>query len=475
MGTDDGRSAMTEHLKGFQNQSSQLILFCGLPGTLKTYLSVRVSGRLGYGYLPTRSVGEINSSSEAGLKEARQKRYEALAQAALAALRLGASLVVDGGFMTKGSRAPLLNSVNPANTVLVNCLCDNENIRMQRLATRAMDPIDYENQSAQEILQADRAPIRLSSEDAAESELTKGTIGAILNVDTVNATTEWRGRPPQNLCVKLPQIIRELLREYICSQEAHSFNLALKAHFDELADQYESATEWRTNSELLASLQRKLMLKPARVLDIGTGTGLASEWYAKQGHHVVGVDISPMMLRKAAERLTLTVLGDATLLPFLDQYFDLILIRQCLHYVNPRRLLSSAIRTLRPEGSIVVSSAISSESSKTFWQEFKAVTQPLRLAVFTARDIRNFLSETGLAIEEEVHHEIIRREALTSLEKRSASPLGGWKSFLGTVEKIAKSTSPELMFSFKDGVIEYKQYWVTIWTKPANDSRSNAP
>jgi ubiquinone/menaquinone biosynthesis C-methylase UbiE len=430
-------------------------------------LSVRVAGRLGYGYLPTRSVGEIsrNSSPEI-LREARQERYQTLARAALSALQLGANLVVDGGFMTRRSRAQLLDHLDPQNTVIVNCLCADEHARMKRLVVRAMDPVDYENQSAKEILRDDNKTFSVSPQDLPDSELAEGRVCAILDVDTLDMTVGWRGNPPPELSVKLPEICKELLEEYSGSQDFHSFDVALRSHFDELADEYDGTTEWRSNDQLLKSLHRTLPAKPARVLDIGAGTGLASEWYTRQGHHVTGVDISPMMLRKAAERLTLTVLGDATTLPFVDDYFDLVVIRQCLHYVNPNRLLSSVRRKLRRDGALVISSAVTVESAKTLWQEFKAVTQPLRLRVFTTDEICRDLSENGFRIEECIDNKITRRETLSSLESRAAVPHGGWNSFLRNAEKIANNIAPELQFSFHGDVIEYKQSWVTIWAKP---------
>jgi ubiquinone/menaquinone biosynthesis C-methylase UbiE/predicted kinase len=462
MGTYNGNRAMNENQP--DNCAGQLILFCGLPGTLKTYLSARVSGRLGYGYLPTRSVGEIrqNSGPEV-LKKERQTRYETVARAALAALKLGANIIVDGGFMSRESRAPLLDHVNAQKTTIVNCRCDNERARLKRLAVRAMDADDYEHRSAKEILRDDSNGLGATKKNNLENELSEGRVRAILDVDTVGMTTVWRGNPPPELSQKLEDVLNEMLDEYSTSHESHSLDLTVKSHFDELADQYDSSTEWRRDERLLGSLQRTLPKAGSRVLDVGAGTGLASEWYTKQGHYVTGIDISPMMLRKAADRLTLTILGDATNLPFLDEYFDLILIRQCLHYVDPKRLLSSARRTLKNSGLLAISSTVSPESAKTLWQEFKAVTQPLRLRVFTEREIAELVEEHELLVDERISSSLTRTERLSSLEARAIAPSGGWSSFLRNFEKLANKIAPELNFSFDGSAIEYQQHWVTFW------------
>jgi ubiquinone/menaquinone biosynthesis C-methylase UbiE/predicted kinase len=449
------------------NHSGHLILFCGLPGTFKTFLASRVSGRIGYGYLPTRSVGEITHDiNPETLRQERQNRYEMVARAGLAALELGANIIVDGGFMSRESRAPLLDHVSPENTIIVNCRCDNERVRLKRLAVRAMDPDDYEHRSAREILRADSNGLRGTSKQDLENELSAGRIGAILDIDTVAMTTTWRGNPPSELAEKLPEIVNEVLDEYSSSHESHSLELSIRSHFDELAEQYDDSTQWRRDEKLLTSLQRELPKARSRVLDIGAGTGLASEWYTRQGHYVTGIDISPMMLRKAADRLTLTILGDATHLPFLDEYFDLILIRQCLHYVDPNRLLSSARRTMKASGMMAISSAVAPENAKTLWQEFKAATQPLRLRIFTESGLCQLLERHALRVNERITNTITRSEKVTSLEKRAPAPAGGWESFLRTFQKIANKIAPELHFSFNGDLIEYRQHWVTLWAMP---------
>lgn len=449
------------------NQSQgYLILFCGLPGTLKTYISVRLSGRLGYGYLPTRSVGSIAQSSPINIfQETRQERYQALAKVAHAALQLGANIIVDGGFMTIEARDPILNDIDPQKAMIIHCLCSNNEIRKKRLEIRAVDPIDYERQSAKEILTSGVGGIPLPKDDLT-LEVQRGRIKSVLSIDTANMTLEWKGEPSQELLTKIPQIINELLVEYQDRQVPCSYDSKVQSQFDELAEVYDQTTEWRQDEELLASLQRPLEQNPARILDIGTGTGLASAWYAEQGHHVVGIDISPMMLRKAAERLTLTLLGEATQLPFLDDYFDLIIIRQSLHYVDARRLLDEAGRTLMRNGLLVISAIICpNEKSKTLWQEFKSATQPLRLRVFTENDLGEIAQNAGFNIFERSHHSLIRREKLASIESRAGTPLGGWHLFLKNFEKIAAKISPELMFSFDGDVVEYKQYWITMWAR----------
>ena len=58
------------------DKKEYLILFCGLPGTLKTYISIRLSGRLGYAYFPSKAMGDIaEETTGIVLQKRRIKRY----------------------------------------------------------------------------------------------------------------------------------------------------------------------------------------------------------------------------------------------------------------------------------------------------------------------------------------------------------------------------------------------------------------
>jgi len=441
--------------------NNHAILFCGLPATLKTYLSVRLSGRLGYAYIPTKAMGSISGNMDNNtLLQNRMDRYSNLAIVVQSVFSFSANLVIDGGFPTSESRNIVLSKTNPEKTILINCICDDET-RIRRLEKRANDKLDYENRSAQEILQHLKEHKELVQEEDPEIELKNGKVNSLLTVDTSKISLSWRGNPPKDLKNKITIIIHELLEEY---SKDNTIENKITQHFNELATEYEETTEWRKDYELLTSLQTNSIPDNSRVLDIGTGTGLASEWYTKQGHFVAGIDISPKMLQKASDRLNLVLLGNGTQLPFIDNYFDLIIIRQCLHYVNAKQLLHEANRVLKVGGLIVVSGAIcTSNEIKHFWTEFKNATQPLRLEVFTPEDLKDLLKNSGHKIIEEKHYSLTRKEKIDSIEKRARNIPGGLKSFLNNMEKLTSKLFPELEFKIQNEQLEYRQNWITIW------------
>lgn len=112
---------------------------------------------------------------------------------------------------------------------------------------------------------------------------------------------------------------------------------------------------WRN---LLAPL---LPSPPARVADLGCGTGTLSLLLSEAGLDVTGVDFAPRMVATARRKLSAAgvrpdlVVGDAMSPPLLPGAFDLVLVRHLLWAMPDQR---SAIEgwgnLLRPRGRLVL-------------------------------------------------------------------------------------------------------------------------
>lgn len=94
-----------------------------------------------------------------------------------------------------------------------------------------------------------------------------------------------------------------------------------------------------------------------RVLDLGSGLGEASVWFALAGADVTALDISPGMLevvRAVAAHHGVevsTVVGDAAdLSAFEDASFDVVYGANVLHHVDIAHCLGEVRRVLRPGG-----------------------------------------------------------------------------------------------------------------------------
>jgi len=123
---------------------------------------------------------------------------------------------------------------------------------------------------------------------------------------------------------------------------------------------YDGVAEWyrvfrpSMPPDELDVLERLLGRGPGRCLDVGCGTGLATEAVAELGWSAVGVDLSEDMLETARGRGLEVVHGSATELPFDDAIFDAAVSSQTHIDIDDfAAAMSETARVLRPEAPLV--------------------------------------------------------------------------------------------------------------------------
>ncbi len=133
----------------------------------------------------------------------------------------------------------------------------------------------------------------------------------------------------------------------------------VRRSFSRAADSYDGADVLQTEvrDQLLERLDW-VQLKPRHVLDLGTGTGTALPALAARfpGAEIVGLDLTPAMLRVAGRKAghdpaPLLVCADAARLPFPDQSMDLVFSSLAIHW-SPvlDEVLAEVRRVLRHPG-----------------------------------------------------------------------------------------------------------------------------
>jgi SAM-dependent methyltransferase len=139
--------------------------------------------------------------------------------------------------------------------------------------------------------------------------------------------------------------------------------IALKV-YEALAQRYAAMVDRKAENALYERPATLSLLPPVagkQVLDAGCGPGVYAEWLIEHGAEVVGVDVSPKMIRLARRRLGRGVelhLADLDKpLDFLEaDTFDIILCSLVLDYVKDwRRLFGEFNRLLRGFGVLVFS------------------------------------------------------------------------------------------------------------------------
>ena len=169
-----------------------------------------------------------------------------------------------------------------------------------------------------------------------------------------------------------------------------------RAQFDRLAPVWDSMRR----PEAFAALERALETLPAapkRVLDLGTGTGLAAFVAAQRfpEAEVVGVDLAPGMVEQARQRTPPELAervrfeqGDAAKLSFEDGAFDLVQLANMIPFFD------ELARVTAPGGHLVLSFSAGPETP--IWVPPERLRSELGAHGFT--DFADFAAEGATAL-----------------------------------------------------------------------------
>ncbi len=104
--------------------------------------------------------------------------------------------------------------------------------------------------------------------------------------------------------------------------------------------------------------RRANLLRAARILDVGSGTGAVTEEIATRTEgHIIGVDLDPEMVAYAQAHGSKAEyrVGDAHDLPFPDAWFDVTACHFVLMWCGePLRAAREMVRVTRPGGAVLV-------------------------------------------------------------------------------------------------------------------------
>lgn len=132
----------------------------------------------------------------------------------------------------------------------------------------------------------------------------------------------------------------------------------MRANFDALAPEWDATRAGGHRLLPVAAALDAVPVAPARVLDLGTGTGVVARLATERwpDAEVVGVDLSPKMIEEARRLATSDrqryEVADSTALPFPDGHFDAVVMNNMIPFFD------EIARVAAPGAHVVVAYAL---------------------------------------------------------------------------------------------------------------------
>jgi SAM-dependent methyltransferase len=134
--------------------------------------------------------------------------------------------------------------------------------------------------------------------------------------------------------------------------------LSRRDAFGEAADAYDTERPGYPIRSIKAALRLASLGAGASVLEIGCGTGQATEPFARAGLHVHALEPDPALAVRARQRLARfpnVAVEECRLEELLtDRRFDAVLAATSLHWVDPAKRWASCARLLAPGGHVML-------------------------------------------------------------------------------------------------------------------------
>lgn len=233
-------------------------------------------------------------------------------------------------------------------------------------------------------------------------------------------------------------------------------------HFSARAQNYGKSLDWVNDENILDMIIECIPKRRGTILDLGAGTGVVAKYILKrceEGCRIVALDICKDMLDQINETKIETICSGVEELPFEDGSFDVVVSRQCLHYVEEvEKVLTEVQRILKPNGVFILAQIVPfDEATSSEWESVIKIRQPLRKWYFTSEGWNELAERNSLNLQlSYTYAKIASVEKWASKYSHNNDMVQKYKQKLLSMNEEYKEKYAVLEV---DGDIIYKSFW----------------
>ncbi|MFD1569221.1 class I SAM-dependent methyltransferase [Halorubrum laminariae] len=236
---------------------------------------------------------------------------------------------------------------------------------------------------------------------------------------------------------------------------------------DEVAEEYEDV-RFSGGGELIDRREKAAVLSAIgpierghRVLEVACGTGRFTTMLADRGADIIGLDISREMLEQGREKTSKAglsdtvefVRGDASRLPFPDNYFDTVVAMRFFHLMDdPASFLAELCRVSADQ---VFFDTFNGRSLRTLYTWLL----PMGSRLYSEDQVADMLREAGLTLAGEAHDFVL--------------PYGFYRELPGPVAKPFRALDKLIGNTVPGDYVASVSYWDA--RLPLGDGQEEAP
>lgn len=234
-------------------------------------------------------------------------------------------------------------------------------------------------------------------------------------------------------------------------------------HFSKRVNTYGRKNNWVSDINILHKIKELIPNDAKIILDEGSGTGAVACFLEAEIEDsiITAVDSCQEMLEKINSSKIRKVVASVDNLPFEDGTFDLVVSRQCFHYVKNLHAVCTEIkRVLKPGGVFILAQIVPYDiTTQPYWEVLMRIRQELRIYAWAEEQWIDFFKLEGFSLLEKNNYMHVS-SVQTWKNSYSIDDIEKIKTFSKMLVQCDENYKQKYNVIVQDKNVFYNSYWL---------------